>query len=300
MTTLNDLRQRIENEYLEPVIEETPATTLAVTMSAVATEFTITTGVFSPDEESYIVAGRPLEIDSELVRVTAYDQSTGVIACKREIRGTSAVEHDADTAEVRIPTRWPRATVVKAIQSAIDGLWRPLFAVANEQATVDTARYIELPSNTVSVIDVEVEDKFGDWQSLPSRFLPKHPLNPSVAAVQVARSALGNRLCLVTYGTKIQAPTDADAEVENLPSNYERIVITDAASELLAGVDIDAQTQERLTEQIRLEGFPVRSGSSISQNLVRYHEYLVGRADKDLVSLYPRQIERKRVTLWRT
>lgn len=300
MTTLNDLRQRIENEYLEPVIEETPSTTLEVTMSDIATSFTIATGVFSPDEESYIVAGRPLEIDNELVRVTSYNQGTGVIECKRAIRGSAAVEHDKDTAEVRIPTRWPRATVVTALRAAIDGLWRPLFAVQTEQATVDTTRYIELPASTITVVNVEVEDRYGDWQPIPSRFLPKHPLDPSVAAVQVARSTLGNRLCLITYGTKIVAPTDADDTIVDLPTNYERILIADAAANLLAGVDVDAQTQERLTEQIKLEGFPVRSGASISQNLIRYHEYLVGRADQDLVSQYPRGVERRRVTLWRT
>lgn len=299
MTTLNDLRQRIENEYLEPVIEETPATTLVSDMSDVATSFTITLGVLSPDEESYIVAGRPLEIDNELIRITSYDQLTGVIECKRAIRGTVATAHPSATAEVRFPTRWPRITIEKALRSAIDGLWRPLFAVKTEQATVDATRYIELPANTVTVIEVEYEDKRGDWQSLPTKFLVKHPLNPAIAAAQVARSSFGGALCLITYGVKIDSPSSTSAEIVDLPSNYERIVISDAASELLAGVDIDAVTQERLTEQIRLEGFPVRSGSSISQNLVRYHEYLIQRADKDLVSLFPRSIERKRTSLWR-
>jgi hypothetical protein len=50
-----------------------------------------------------------------------------------------------------------------------------------------------------------------------------------------------------------------------------------------------------LTEQIRLERFPVRSGSTISQSLIRYREYLVQQAATELTAAYPRTIHMKPV-----
>ena len=299
MTTLNELRQRIENEYIEPVNEETPATTLTADMTAVATSFAFTSGVFSPDEESYIVAGRLLELDNELVRITGYDQSTSTITCKRGARDTTIVAHTQADCEVRIPTRWPRASVLMALRAAIAGLWQPLYATQETQATIDTTRYISLPPNTVRIMGLEYEDTNGEWKYLPVKLIRKHPLDPSRAAARTPEVPFGNRVCLITYATTIEAPVDDDETIADLPVKYERIVIADAASELLSGVDVDAVTQERLTEQMRLEGFPVRSGSTISQNLIRFHAYLVDRANKELIAQYPRRVARSKVNLWR-
>jgi len=298
MTTLNSLLQRIQDEYLEPVNEETPATTLTGDMSDVATQFTYTDGVLSPDEESWIAPGRLLEIDLELVRVTVYDQITQTVTVKRAVRGTTAVAHTAADAEVRIPTRWPREVILRALRSSIDGLWQPLFAIKTEQTILEAVEYISLPLNTVRVVSVEFQDRNGDWEYINAKLLPRNPLDPTVAAAQIQANPYGGRLSLITYGVKIEAPDNNTDTIVDLPENYERIVLTDAASELLAGVDIDASTQERLTEQIKLEGFPVRSGGSVSQALIGYHEYLVDRANKEIVAKFPRTIQRKRINIW--
>jgi len=298
MTTLNNLLQRIQDEYLEPVNEETPATTLVGDITDVATSFIFTDGVFSPDELSWIAPGRLLELDTELVRVTDFDQVTQTVTCKRGVRGTTAAAHLAATADVRIPTRWPREVVLRALRSSIDGLWQPLFAIKTEQTILEAAEYLSLPLDTVRIISVEYEQRDGDWQYMDAKLLPRNPLDPTVAAIQLPSSPYSGKLALITYGVQIVAPVLNTDTIVDLPEKYERIVLTDAASELLAGIDIDASTQERLTEQIKLEGFPVRSGASVSQSLIGYHEYLVDRANKELVAQWPRRITRQRINIW--
>ena len=299
MTTLNELRKRIETQYLEPVNEETPAATITGDITAGALSLTITSGIFSPEEESYIAPGRPLELDSELIQVESYDQLTKALTIRRRgYRDTEAVAHTSADAELRIPTRWPRATILKTLRSSLEALWQPLYAVATEQTTIDTAKYIPLPANTVRILSVELEDKDGDWYPINAKLLPKHPLDPAVAALQPIANPYPGSLCLVSYGYQVLAPTSDDDEIVGLPSKWERIVLADAASELLAGVDIDAQTQERLTEQIRIEGFPVRSGASISQNLIRFADFLVEKANRELTASYPRKVRRVRTSLF--
>lgn len=299
MTTLNTLRERLEAQYLEPVNEETPTTTIESDISDSALSVQLTRGVLSPSEESYLAAGRPLELDNELIRIESYSTDTGQLTIRRRgYRNTEPAAHTAADCEVRIPTRWPRQTMLDTLRASIDGLWQPLYAVATEQATIDTADYIPLPANTVRILKVEIEDQDGDFQPIDSRFLPQHPLDPTVAAVLPKTNPYPNSLCLIEYGYKIETPDGADTEIEGLPRQWERIVLADAAAELLAGVDIDQQTQERLTQQIQAEGFPVRSGSTITQSLIGFVEYLVTKADKEQISKYPRKVRRVRTSLF--
>ena len=299
MSSLNDLRIRLEAQYLEPVNEETPTTTIEGDITDSALNVALTKGVLSPSEESYIAPGRPLELDNELIRIESYNASTGQLTIRRRgYRNTFATAHTAEDCEVRIPTRWPRQTMLDTLRSSINALWQPLYAVTTEQATIDTAKYIPLPLNTVRVLKVEMEDMDGDFQPINARLLPQNPLDPSTAAVLPLSTPYPGSICLIEYGYSIQAPDGNDDEIVGLPAQWERIVLADAAAELLAGVDIDQQTQERLTQQIQAEGFPVRSGSTITQALIGFVEYLVTKADKEQISRYPRGVRRVRTSLF--
>ena len=82
------------------------------------------------------------------------------------------------------------------------------------------------------------------------------------------------------------------ATITDMPEKWERLVVVDAAIALMSGVDIDAVTQEYLTEQMRLERFPVRSGESIMNSLVRYREYLLQRFTGEQKALSPAPVRR--------
>lgn len=298
MTSIDDLRQRLEDQYLEPVLEETPSSPLAVDIDNTQTTFRIVPDVLSPDDESYIAPGRILELDYELVRVLSYDASTKEVSCRRGVRGSLAASHTAATTDVRFPTRWPRRIMKTSIENGIRSLWQPLFLKAEVQATVSSAQYVQLPLSTIRIIKVEFRnDHSGRWDEVAYKLHNTHPHDPSYASIEIGDVPYRTQ-CTITYGKKVDVPAVVTDDIEGMPPEWERIILADAAAEMLSGVDIDATTQEYLTQQMRLENFPVKSGSSISQNLIRYKEYLVDEAEKDLKAAEPRAVAHRRVSLY--
>ena len=298
MTTINDLRQQVETKYLEPVIEETPSTPLAVAMDASQTTISLTVDVLSPDEESNIGPGTLLEVDNELIRVVTYNPTTNIVtSCKRGMRDTTAAAH-ALGVDVRFPTRWPRETIVRSIRSAVASLWQPLAVPFQTEATIESAQYVELPLETVKINSVEWLDENLEPHPVANRLIPVSPLDSSYAAVQVGRLPWQTALCTISYSVRIVAPTLDTTEILYLPEKWERIVVADVGADLLSGVDIDAVTQENLTESMRLDRFPVKSGYTISQNLIRYREYLVEQAKTEIEAQYPRRVHRRQVSIW--
>lgn len=299
MTTVNELRQAIETKYLEPATELTPSTPLATTIDDSATTIVLTAGVLSPDEESYLGPGREVELDNERIQIVDYDPNSSTITdCVRGAFGSTAAAHTATTCSVRFPTRWPRSTIIASIRAAIESLWQPLAVPLTTEATVETAQYLELPLSTVRVSNVEYLDDNLEPHRIAHRFIPVSPTNKSAAAVQLGPIPYQGALCVVSYSVQIEAPTSNDTDIEHLPEKWERIIMADVAADLLSGVDIDAVTQENLTESLRLDRFPVKSGSSVSQNLIRYREYLVGLAEKEIKAANPRSVHRRVLSLW--
>lgn len=299
MTTLNDLRQRLEDEYLEPVMEETPQVPATTDIDSTQTAFTLTSGILSPDEESYIAEGSTIEWDSELMRVVTYNELTKQITVVRNVRNTEASAHTT-ASWVRIPTRWTRKSQLDALRAGIEALWQPLFVSKEERTILEVAGYVALPLNTVRLIDVRYQSPHSRrWRSVSAELFATHPEDPTRAAIQVGSGPDRGQLCVIRYGVAIEPPVGDDDEIVDLPSKYERIVLVDAAAELLSSVDIDAQSQEMLTEKMRLENFPVRSGSQISQSLIRYREYLVAQAERELIAKHPRRIVNRTAGAWR-
>lgn len=313
MTTLNQLRERLEDLYLEPAVEETPSVGIDRSLNTTADTFVIDSDVLSPDEESYIAPARIVEIGNEYMRVETYDENTKTVTVERAVRGSEAETHLV-TARLRIPNRFSRMSQIEALKAAIEGLWQPLFVAKEERATISTAGYVGLPLNTVRLLNIKYQSgRTSRWRSVPGELFSTHPMDKGRAAVQVAvmgniggtsrvglrTSTYSGALCVVRYGVRVESPDDNDTDIEDLPQKWERIVLVDAAAQLLSAVDIDAQSQELLTEKIRLENFPVRSGSSISSALLGYREYLVSRAHKELIARYPRPLIKKRASAWR-
>ena len=299
MTTLNELRERLEDLYIEPAMEETPSVGIDRSLTTSSDTFAIQSGVLSPDEESYIAPARIVEMGNEYMRVKTYDELTKLMTVERGVKGSEAEAHTT-TARLRIPNRFSRWSQLDALRASIEGLWQPLFVAKEERATLSTLGYIGLPLNTVRLLGIKYQSsRTSRWRSVPGELFATHPMDHERAAVQPALGPNTRALCVVRYGVKLEAPDTNTEDIEDLPQKWERIVIVDAAAQLMSAVDIDAQSQEILTEKLRLENFPVRSGSSISSALLGYREYLVSRAHKELIARYPRQITKQRATAWR-
>lgn len=289
MTTLTDLRIKLERDYLEPITERTPQTPLDVAQTSGDLVLHITKGILSPDEESVIGPGSIVEVEEELQFVSEYNQITGVLTVVREYDGTTAVAHPT-TSFMRLPTRWSRNSEVGALREALEALFPPLYSVAREQTTIGTMRYISLPLNTTHIQRVQWQSG-SRWLDCQGELFDTHPLDPDFAAVQLEPGVPESALAIVRYGLRPVIPDDSASDIDGYSEKWTRLIVVDAAVRLMSGVDIDAVTQEYLTESLRLERFPVRSGSSITQALIRYREYLLDQALTDLISNNPMPVE---------
>lgn len=285
MTSLNDLRLTLERQYLEPVTERTPMVPINGALNDSQLTIQITADVLTPDEESLIGPGFVGELDYELVYVTSYDQLTKIITVERGFNGTTKAAHD-DRTMFRVPTRWPRADQAEALIEAIDGLYPPLYSPSSLRGTVDTMRYVQLPLNTSRILRARWQDG-SKWRDCQAELFEVHPLDDSFAAIQLESGVPTGGLCMVRYATKPVIPDDYTTDIAGLVTKWQRLLVVDAAVRLLSGVDIDAVTQENLTEQMRLDRFPVRSGATITEALIRYREYLLEQAETELIANEP-------------
>ncbi len=291
MTTLDDLRVTLETDYLEPVSERTAKTPLAAPMDISELTFTVTDNVLSPDEEAILGPGAIIEIEYELGQIAAYDMSTNVITLlARAFEGGGPPAVHAVGSQMRLPTRWPRQSQANALMEALDNLWKPLYVVEEERLTVDTLGYLPLPLDTVEVLRIQYEfdtrwgrdhiptTSYGsEWLDAEYELFQSHPQDPNFAAVQIVPTLSPGALCVIRYGREPARPATVTDALDPWDDGWNRIVVLDAAIALLSGVDIDAVTQEYLTQQMRLDRFPVRSGATITQAMIAYREYLVGR-----------------------
>lgn len=289
MTTIDELRNRLELEYLEPINELSPSVPIVGSITASGGTIVITDGIFSPDEESLIGPGTVMEIDSELVFVTDYNMSTMTITCDRGHLNSVPAAHD-DGAFIRLVSRWPRYLQSLAIRDAIDGLFPPLFVVQEERVPTSAAGFLDLPLTTVEVHRVQIMVS-GVWQEVEAIAYPTHPLDDGIGFIRL-ETGVPDSFAVIGYGIKIENPEDDETTIAYLPQKWERLVIVDAAIALLSGVDIDAVTQEYLTESLRLERFPVRSAEAIVRSLITYREYMVDRFQNEQLSQSPPMVIR--------
>lgn len=289
MSTLDGLRQRLELDYLEPVTEQTAQVPLSGSLDNSSTTWTVDVTQASPDELALFGPGIVAELDYELVRMTAWNSTTGAVTAVRNVMGSTAASHDSG-AGMRLPTRFTRMSQERELRNSLDSLFPPLRVAKETRSKTGVAGWIELPTNTVGITEVLWSDG-SRWYPVQAQLFSTHPLDENMAGLQL-EGVPANSMCVIRYSTTVSAPTLNTDTITDLPEKWERLVVVDAAIALMSGVDIDAVTQEYLSEQMRLERFPVRSGESIMNSLVRYREYLLQRFVGEQKALAPAPVRR--------
>ena len=284
MASVEVLRERLEVEYLEPVTEQSPQVPITAGINTTATTITHNADVLSPDEIAGIGPSTVMELNNELLFVTAYNEATRTLTVNRNHLNSGAASHSAGD-YLRFPTRWPRYVQTQAIRDAIEGLYPPLYVVKELRIPTDALGYVELPLETVALL--EVIARYGSrWLPVQAELFQSHGLDGEQAGMQV-EVGVANVMSRIRYGKRLVLPTDNSQTVDDLPTRWERLVMVDAAINLMSGVDIDAVSQEYLTESLRLERFPVRSGESIVKSLIQLREYLMNRFMNEQKALDP-------------
>lgn len=194
--------------------------------------------------DTNVVARGIAEIEDELVWVSSVNASTVTLSpWGRGYRGTTAASH-SDGAIVNYKPTWPRASVARAVNDAINGVYPTIYAVSNTEFTPTATHWqYVLPSDVERVLAVEQRITAVDqWVRIRSWDV-NHKANTTDFATGVSlRLALAapTGTVRVWYAARPQALVNAsDAfTVTGLPASTRDVIVYGAASRMIPWLDI--------------------------------------------------------------
>ena len=306
MSTLGQLIDRTYREYLRPVEEQEPLTQVAnldsITggqgLTSTGTTLQYKEGLFTPEEEELIGAGSVLEIDSELVMVEDINTVSREITIERGRLGSTAAEHLEDT-DIILKPKYPRLNVTNAIGDQVIGLFPALYAVKKTTLTTSSTQFVEMPAGTQRILQAKIDNSTTggtttSYTDVPLELLTDFAGSTTDAAVQFPTTPTSGKSVYVVYASKFTRPsaeTDDLNSVSGLEDFHEQIVMVGAVAQLSSELDVDASTQNYITENLEQRGVPVGSGERLRNALLRYYGVLLDRARREQRSRFPQGVE---------
>ena len=329
-TNIEGLINRVYREYLEPNDDVQSFTYLTTAIDNTATSIVYNNSVITSEEEDAMSSGNFIEINRELMLITAIDTASTTLTVMRGARGTDKDSHGINTL-IKINPPFPRKNVFDAVADQITNLYPTLYAVETVEATSGTGytllgSYSSPGTNNYLVTPIKAISQYTDWSAgsdqtgltfkgvavemidLPNPFTYTdststertitYTTGPDVVhALQFSGIASGHT-CYVTFKKKFVQPT---AETDTLATigledEYEPIIMAGVAAHMLSGRDIPAATTEFITDQLGTANFPVGAASNIRNGLLSYQATLLEQAKKDLKARYPEPVALNQIT----
>lgn len=288
MAAVSTLVDRIYRDFLNKPDDLAAFSRLDGSITDSDTSLIYEDNLFSSEEENLLDGGALIEIDQELMLVTASNTSTRTLTVARGYAGTTAAAH-SDNANVYINPTFPRKSVFDAVADNIVRLYPSLYNVTTTSVT-SASTYVEVPASTVEVLTSYVQNSSGElYTSAGIELLRDFPPSSTNTAVQFYNTSTGKTVYLVVK-RKFVRPT---AETDDLATDcliadeYQQIVMIGAVADMVGATDIDATTQEFITERLAAENYPVGSGERLRNALLRLRSLLIDEARGNLRSLYP-------------
>ena len=289
MAAVSTLVDRIYRDFLNKPDDLSAFSRLDGALSdTTGTTVVYESGLFSSEEENLLGNGALIEVDQELMLVTAANTSTRTLTVSRGYAGTTAATH-ADEANVFINPTFPRKSVFDAVADNIVRLYPSLYNVTTTNVTSNST-YAEVPASTVEVLTSYVQNASGEqYTSAGIELLRDFPPSTTNTAVQFYNTSNGKTVHLVVK-RKFVRPTSETVDLATdclISDEYEQIVMVGAVADIVGATDIDASTQEFITEKLAAENYPIGSGERLRNALLRLRSLLIDEARGNLRSLYP-------------
>ena len=288
MAAVSTLVDRIYRDFLNKPDDLAAFSRLDGAITDSDTSLIYEDNLFSSEEENLLDGGALIEIDQELMLVTSSNTSTRTLTVARGYAGTTAAAHSDNTTLYINPT-FPRKSVFDAVADNIVRLYPSLYNVTTTSVT-SASTYVEVPASTVEVLTSYVQNSSGElYTSAGIELLRDFPPSSTNTAVQFYNTSTGKTVYLVVK-RKFVRPT---AETDDLATDcliadeYQQIVMIGAVADMVGATDIDATTQEFITERLAAENYPVGSGERLRNALLRLRSLLIDEARGNLRSLYP-------------
>ena len=288
MAAVSTLVDRIYRDFLNKPDDLSAFSRLDGAIDNTTTTLIYEDGLLSSEEENLLDGGAIIEVNQELMLVTNIVSSTRTLTVSRGYSGTTADSH-GDKTNIFINPTFPRKTVFDAVSDNISRLYPSLYNVTTTNVVANTT-YQEVPASTVEILTSYVQNATGNqYTSAGIELLRDFPPSSTNTAVQFYNTTNGKTVHLVVK-RKFVRPTDETSDLETvclIPAEYEQIVMVGAVADIMGATDIDASTQEFITEKLAAESYPVGSGERLRNALLRLRSLLIDEARGNLRSLYP-------------
>ena len=288
MAAVSTLVDRIYRDFLNKPDDLPAFSRLDGSIDDSTTSVVYEAGLFSTEEENLLGAGGLIEIGQELMLVTNANTSTRTLTVARGFKGTTAASH-ADNETMTLNPTFPRKSVFDAVADNIVRLYPSLYNVTTTSVTSGST-YAEVPASTVEVLTSYIQNSGGEkYTSAGVELLRDFPPSSTNTAVQFYNTSTGKTVYLVVK-RKFVRPTDETVDLATdclISDEYEQIVMVGAVADVVGATDVDATTQEFITERLAAENYPVGSGERLRNALLRLRSLLIDEARGNLRSLYP-------------
>ena len=197
MAAVSTLIDRIYRDFLNKPDDLSAFSRLDGAVSdTTGTSITYESGLFSAEEENLLGNGALVEVDQEIMLVTAANTSTRTLTVARGYSGTTAATH-SDKANIIINPTFPRKSVFDAVFDNIVRLYPSLYNVTTTDVVANTT-YQEVPASTVEVLTSYVQNSTGEkYTSAGIELLKDFPPSSTNTAVQFYNTTNGKTVHLV-------------------------------------------------------------------------------------------------------
>ena len=291
MAAVSTLVDRIYRDFLNKPDDLSAFSRLDGAIDNTTTTVIYEDGLLSSEEENLLAGGALVEVNQELMLVTNIVSSTRTLTVARGYAGTTADSH-GDKTNMFINPTFPRKSVFDAVADNISRLYPSLYNITTTNVTSNST-YAEVPAPTVSVVNSWVQNASGDqYTSAGIELLTNFPPSSTNTAVQFSNTSNGKTVYLVVK-RKFGRPTAETDDLSTacfLEDSYHQIIMIGAVADIMGATDVDASTQEFITEKLSAENYPIGSGERLRNALLRLRSLLIDEARGDLRSLYPQAV----------
>ena len=196
MAAVSTLVDRIYRDFLNKPDDLSAFSRLDGAINNSVTSLTYESGLFSSEEENLLGNGALVEVDQEIMLVTAANTSTRTLTVARGYSGTTAASHD-DKANIFINPTFPRKSVFDAVSDNIVRLYPTLYNVTTITTTANST-YQEVAASTVEVLSSFVQNASGEqYTSAGIELLKNFPPSSTNTAVQFYNTSNGKTVYFV-------------------------------------------------------------------------------------------------------
>lgn len=225
-----------------------------------------------------------VEIDSELLYVTAVDPATGLVTLAngfgRGYKGTTATSHNAGATVVSRP-KFPRSGLFIQLNEIVNAVYPELFAIGTFVGVVTTpTNAYDLGSTTgtpIEIIDAQWQDPIGNWHKCRS-----YTLDPIDAKFRLGSGAMVGQPLRVLYKTQPRAFTAESQDLTTqtgLPASVADVLTLGVVARQVPALDISRAQLNSVEQSDRSRVVPPYAGVNAGKYLMAlFQERLANEA----------------------